>query len=182
MIKSVFVPIPKKGDTLQCCNNRTIALISHCSKLLLKIIAGRMQTKLKEEISEKQAGFRCGMGTQDQILNLKMVIEKNREYGRNIYLCFIGYRKAFDMVSHELLWKGMLEMGFSSYIIDLIKGLYTDQSATVRTTHGLTVDFRIEKDVSYPHIYSTYTLKQLRELPLRVLKVQLRLMEGALQI
>ena len=82
--KSVFIPIPKKGNTLQCRNNRTIALISHCSKILLKIIASRMQTKLKEEISEEQAGFRSGIGTQDQILNLKMVIEKNREYGKNV--------------------------------------------------------------------------------------------------
>ena len=124
--KSVFIPIPKKGDTLQCCNSRAIALISHCSKILLKIIASRMQTKLKEEISKEQAEFRSGMGTRDQILNLKMVIEKNREYGKNLYSCFIDYRKAFDMVSHELLWKGMLEMGFSSHIVDLIKSLYTD--------------------------------------------------------
>ena len=161
-IKSVFVPIPKKGDTLQCCNNRTIALISHCSKILLKIIACRMQTKLKGEISEEQAGFRSGMGTRDQILNLKIVIEKNREYGRNIYLCSIDYRKAFDMVSHELLWKGMLEMGFSSHIVDLIKGLYTDQSATVRTTHRLTVDLRIEKGarqgcIVSPHLFNIYS-------------------------
>ena len=63
--KSVFIPVPKKGDTLQCCNNRTIALISHCSKLLLKIVAGRMQTKLKEQIGEEQARFRSGMGTRD---------------------------------------------------------------------------------------------------------------------
>ena len=145
--KSVFIPIPKKGDTLQCCNNRKIALINHCSKILLKIIASRMQTKLKEEISEEQSGFRSGMGTRDQILNLKMVIEKNIEYGKNVYLCFIDYRKAFHMVSHELLWKGMLAMGFSSHIVDLIKSLYTDQSASVRTTHGLTVDFRIEQGV-----------------------------------
>ena len=88
------------------------------------------------------------MGTWDQILNLKMVIEKNREYGKNIYLCFIDYRKAFDVVSHELLWKGMLEMGFSSHIVDLIKSLYTDQSASVRTTHRLAVDFRIEQGVT----------------------------------
>ena len=108
--KSVFIPVPKKGDTLQCCNNRTMALISHCSKILLNIIAGRMQTRLKEEIGEEQAGSRSGMGTLDHILNLKMVIEKNRECGKNIYLCFIDYRKAFDMVCHELLWKGMLKM------------------------------------------------------------------------
>ena len=102
------------------------------------------------------------MGTRDQILNLKMVIEKNREYGKNIYLCFIDYRKAFDMVSHELLWKGMLEMGFSSHIVDLIKSLYTDQSASVRTTHGLTVDFRIEQGVRQgcilsPHLFNIYS-------------------------
>ena len=87
------------------------------------------------------------MGTRDQILNLKIVIEKDRECGNNIYLCFIDYRKAFDMVSHELLWKVMLEMGFSIHIVDIIKSLYTDQSASIRTTHGLTLDFRIEQGV-----------------------------------
>ena len=160
--KSVFICIPKKGDTLQCCNNRTITLIRHCSKLLLTIIAGRMQTKLKEESGEEQVGFRSGMGTQHQILNLKMVLEKNREYGKNRYLCFIDYRKAFDMVSHELLWKGMLEMGFSSHIVDFIKSLYTDQSATIRTTHRLTADFRIEQGVRQgcilsPHLFNIFS-------------------------
>ena len=98
--KSVFIPVPKKGGTLQFCNNRTIALVSHCSKILLKVIACRMQTKLKEEICEEQAGFGSGMGTRDQILNLKMVIEKNREYGKNIYsgtdlgIIYIGSRES----------------------------------------------------------------------------------------
>ena len=91
-----------------------------------------------------------------------MIIEKNREYGKNIYLCFIDYRKAFYMVSHELLWKGMLEMGFSSLMVDLIKSLYTDQSGTVRTSHGLTVDFKIKKGVPqecilYPHLFNIYS-------------------------
>ena len=126
-----------------------------------------MQTKLKEEISEEQAGFQSGMGTRDQILNLKMVIEKNTEYGRNIYLCFIDYRKAFDVVSHELLWEGMLEMGFSSHIIYLIKSLYTDQSATVRTTHGLTVDFRIEKGVRQGCILSSHLFNIYSEVIMR---------------
>ena len=131
-------------------------------KILLKIIAGRMQAKLKEEIRKEQSGFRSGMGTWDQILNLKMVIKKNREYGKNIYLCFIDYRKAFHMVSHELLWKGMLEMGFSSTTVDLIQSLYTDQSASVRATYGLTVDFRIEQGVRQgcilcPHLFNIYS-------------------------
>ena len=124
----MFIPIPK------CNNNRTIALISHCSKILLKIISNRMKPKMDEEINETQAGFRTGTGTKNQILNLKLIIEKNREYGRDIYLCFIDYSNAFDMVSHKLLWITMERMGFSSHIIDLIKTLYNKQKAAVRTT------------------------------------------------
>ena len=77
--KSVFIPIPKKGDTLEYCNSRTIALISHCSKILLKKAVGRMKNRLKAEIAEEPHWFRAGKGTRDQILNLKMIIEKNRE-------------------------------------------------------------------------------------------------------
>ncbi|XP_063600662.1 uncharacterized protein LOC134776840 [Penaeus indicus] len=77
--QSVFVPILKKGDTLQCSNNRTFFLISHSSKMLLKIIAKQMTSKLNEETAKEQAGFRPGKGTRDQIMNLKMILEKNRE-------------------------------------------------------------------------------------------------------
>ena len=79
-VKSVFIPIPKKGDTLQCSNNRTIALISHGSKIILKIIAERKKLELKEKIADEQAGFRPGKGTRNQILNLKLFIEKNRKH------------------------------------------------------------------------------------------------------
>ena len=133
-----------------------------------------MQTKLKEEISEEQGGFRFGMGTRGQILNIKMVIEKKREYVRSIYLCFIDYRKAFDMVSYELLWKGMLEVGFSSHIVDLIKGLYTNQSATVRTSHGLTVDFRIKKGVRQGYILSPYLFNIYSEVIMRTALVDFK--------
>ena len=77
-VNSIFIPIPKKGDVLQCNNNRTIALISHCSKILLKIISNRMKSKMDEKINETQADFRMGAGTRNQILNLKLIIEKNR--------------------------------------------------------------------------------------------------------
>ena len=115
------------------------------------------------------------MGTRDQLLNLKMVIEKNREYGKNIYVCFIDYRKAFEIVSHELLWKGMLEMRFFSHIVYLIKRIYADQSAPVRT-HGLTVDFRVERGVRQgcilsPDLFNIYSEVIIR-MPLGVLKVQ----------
>ena len=161
-VKSVFIPIPKKGDTLRCNNNRTIALISHSSKILLKIIAGRMKNKLKEEIADEQMGFRPGLGTRNQILNLKMVIEKNRERGKDLFLCFIDYTKAFDMVGHDVLWRNMIEMGFPTHIVLMLKSLYDQQRAAVRTAYGLTDWFKIEQGVRQgcilsPHLFNIYS-------------------------
>ena len=161
-VKSVFIPIPKKGDTLQCSNNRTIALISHSSKILLKIIAERMKLKLREEIADEQAGFRPGKGTRNQILNLKLVIEKNREHQRDLYLCFIDYSKAFDTVDHDILWSNMNNMKFPKHIIQLIKAMYDQQQATVRTTYGLTDWFEIKQGVRQgcilsPHLFNIYS-------------------------
>ena len=99
----LFVTIPKKGDTMKWENNRTIALICHGSKVLLKIMAQRMKVKLKEEIAEEQAGFISEQGTRNQIMNVKLIIEKNREYNKALYISFIDYRKAFDTVSHNKL-------------------------------------------------------------------------------
>ena len=166
-VKSIFVPIPKKGDIQQCCNDRTISLISHCSKSILKIIAGRMKIKIDEEGDEVQAGFRHGTGTRNEILNLKMIIEKNRECGKNVFLCFIDYRKAFDMVSHNVLWSVMANMGYPAYIIHLIKQLYGQQKAAVRTSHGLSDWFTIEQGVRQgcilsPHLFNIYSEQILR--------------------
>ena len=144
---SVFVHIPKNGDTLQCSNNRTISLTSHSSKILLKIIAKRLAIKLNEEISEEHAGFRPGKGTRDQIMNLKMVLEKNRERGNDVFLCFIYYSKAFDTVAHDTLWNDMHKMGFPTHRILLIKALYDQQRAAVRMSYGLTEWFEIGKGV-----------------------------------
>ena len=155
-VNSIFIPIPKRGEVLQCNNNRTIALISHCSKILLKIISNRMKPQMDVEINETQAGFRSGTGTRNQILNLKLIIEKNREFGNDIFLCFIDYSKAFDMVSHEILWITMKRMGFSLHIIDLIRSLYSKEKAAVRTTHGLTDWFDIEQGVRQGCILSSH--------------------------
>ena len=97
-----------------------------------------MQNKLSTEIEEEQAGFRPGKGTRDQILNPKMLLEKNREVGTDVYLCFIDYRKAFDTVVQEVLWNVMTDMGFPIHKIDLIRNLYISQKAAIRTTHGMT--------------------------------------------
>ena len=87
------------------------------------------------EINATQADYRSGTRTRSQILNLKLIIEKNREFGNDIFLCFIDYSKTFDMVLQKIIWMTLKRMGFSLHIIDLIKSLYSKQKAAVRTTH-----------------------------------------------
>ena len=93
--RSVFIPIPKKGNAKECSNNLTIALISHASKVMLKILQARLQQCVNRGLPDVQAGFRKGRGTRDQIANIHWVIEKAREFQKNIYFCFIDYSKAF---------------------------------------------------------------------------------------
>ena len=95
--RSVFIPIPKKGNAKECSNYRTIALISHPSKVMLKILQARLQQYVNRELPDVQAGFRKGRGTRDQIANIRWIIEKARELQKNIYFCFIDYAKAFDL-------------------------------------------------------------------------------------
>ena len=101
--KSVFIPIPKKGNAKECSNYRTIALISHASKVMLKILQTRLQQYVTCELPDVQAGFRKGRGTRDQIANIRWIMEKAREFQKNIYFCFIDYAKAFDCVDHNKL-------------------------------------------------------------------------------
>ena len=101
--RSVFIPIPKKGNAQECSNYHTIALISHASKVMLKILQARLQQYMNHELPEVQAGFRKGRGTRDQIANICWIIEKAREFQKNIR--FIDYTKAFDCVDHDKLWK-----------------------------------------------------------------------------
>ena len=110
--KSVLIPIPKKGNAKECSNYCTIALISHASKVMLKIIQARLQQDVKRELEpDVQAGFRKGRGTRDQIANLRSIIKKAIEFQKNIYFCFIDYSKAFECVDHNKLWKILKEMG-----------------------------------------------------------------------
>ena len=89
--RSVFIPIPKKGNAKECSNYRTIALISHASKVMLKSLQARLQQYVNRELPDVQAGFRKGRGTRDQIANIRWIIEKAREFQKNIYFCFIDY-------------------------------------------------------------------------------------------
>ena len=147
--KSQFAfPIPKKSSAKECSNHLTIALISHTSKILLKILQIRLQQCVNREIPNVQAGFRTDRGTRDQIANIHWIIEKAREFQKNIYFCFIDCAKAFDHVDHNKLWKILKEMGISDHLTCLLRNLYAGQEATVRTGHGTTNLFRIEKGVS----------------------------------
>ena len=101
--RSVFIPIPKKGNAKECSNYCTIALISHTSKVILKILQARLQQYLNQELSDVQAGFRKGSKTKDQIANIHWITEKARDFQKNIYFCFIDYAKAFDYVDHNKL-------------------------------------------------------------------------------
>ena len=93
--RSDFIPVPKKGNAKECSNYHTIALISHASKVMLKILQARLQQYMNHELLDVQGGFRKGQGTRDQIANISWVIEKAGEFQKNIYFCFIDYAKAF---------------------------------------------------------------------------------------
>ena len=103
--RSVFIPIPKKGNAKECLNYHTNALISQASKVMLKILQARIQQFMNRELPDVQAGFKKGRGTRDQIANFHWIIKKAREFQKNIYFCFIDYTKAFDCVHHNKVWK-----------------------------------------------------------------------------
>ena len=102
--RSIIIPLPKKGNAKECSNYDTIALISHASKVMLKILQVRLQQYLNRELIDVQVGFRKGRGTRDQIANICWIIVKAREFQKNIYFCFIDCAKAFDCVDHNKLW------------------------------------------------------------------------------
>ena len=108
--RSVFIPILKKGNAQECSNYHTITLISHTSKVMLKILKARLQQYLNCEFPDVQVGFRKGRGTRDQIANMCWIIEKAREFQKNIYFCFIDYTKVFVCVDHNKLWRILQEM------------------------------------------------------------------------
>ena len=99
--KSVFIPIPKTGNAKECSNYRTSALISHASKVMLKILHARLQQYMNLELPDVQAGFRKSRGTRDQIANICWIMEKAREFQKNIYFCFIDYAKAFVWITRN---------------------------------------------------------------------------------
>ena len=125
---------------------------------MLKIVQARLQQYVNRELPDVQAGFRKGRGTRDRIANICWIMEKAREFQKNIYFCFIDYAKAFDCVDHNKLWKILRETGIPDHLICLLRNLYAGQEATVRTVHGTTDWFQIRKGKAvYCHpAYLTY--------------------------
>src|SRR5574337_755213 len=165
--RSVFIPIPKKGNAKECSHDRTLALISHASRVMLKILQARLQQYVHRELPDVQAGFRKGRGTRDPIANLRWIMEKAREFQKSIYFCFLDYAKAFDGVDHSKLWKILEEMGIPDHLTCLLRNLYAGQEATVRTGHGTTDWFQIGKGarqgcLSSPCVFNLYAENIMR--------------------
>jgi len=121
--QSVFIPIPKKGNAKECTHYRTIALISHASKVMPQILQASFQQYMNYEFPDVQAGFRKRRGTRDQTANLCWIIEKAREFQKNIYFFFIDYAKAFDCVDSNKLWKILKDMEISAHPTCLLRSV-----------------------------------------------------------
>ena len=145
--KSVFIPIPTKGKAKECSNYRTIALISHASNIMLKILQAKLQQYMNQELPDVLPGFRKDRGTRDRIANIHWIIKKAREFQKNIYFCFIDYAKPFDCVDHNKLGRILKGTGILDHLTCLLRNLCAGQETTVRTGHGTINWFKIEKGV-----------------------------------
>ena len=134
--KVSFHSNPKERQCQRCSNSHIIALISHTSKVILKILQARLQQYMNRELPDVQARFRKGRRTRDQIANIRWIIEKAREFQKNIYFCFIYYAKAFDCVDHNKLWKILQEIGISDHLTCLLRILCRSRSSNLNQTYN----------------------------------------------
>ena len=134
---------------------------------MLKILQARLKQYMNSELPDVQAGFRKGRGTRNQIANICWIIEKAREFQKNIYFCFIDYAKAFDCVDHNKLWKILKEMSIPDHLTCLLRNLFAGQEATVRTGHGTTDWFQIGEGVRQDCILSPCLLNLYAEYIMR---------------
>ena len=154
--RSVFIPIPKRGNAKECSNYHTIALISHASKVMLKILQARLQQYMNHELLDVQGGFRKGQGTRDQIANICWIIEKARVPEKHLLLLYWLCQSLWQ----QKLWKILQEMGIPDHLTCLLRNLYAGQEATVRTGHGTTDWFQIGKG-ALSNLYAEWKVKSL---------------------
>ena len=159
--RSVSILIPKKGNDQECSNYCTIAFMSHTSKVMLKILQSRLQQHVNCDLPDVKAGFRKGRGTRDKIANIHWIIEKAKEFQKNIYF-FFDYAKASVCVDHNKLWKILKEMDIPDNLTCLLRNLYAGQEATVKTGHGTTDWLQIGKGVRPKHCHPAYLTSMQR--------------------
>ena len=136
--RSVFIPIPKKGNAKECSNYCTIALLSHASKIMLKILQAMLHQYMSHKLPDAQAGFWKVRGTTDQMANISWIINKQRSSRKKICFCFIDYSKDVDCVDYNKHWEILKEMGIPEQLTCLLRSLYAGQKAAVWTGHGTT--------------------------------------------
>ena len=168
MMKSIFVTLPKKPNALNCSEHRTISLMSHVMKLLLKIILNRNDHRIEKEISSCQSGFRPGMGTREGIFNIRTIIERFLEKQKTLFICFIDYEKAFDRVYHDGIIDCIGKIDMDGKDKRIIKELYWNQAAVVRLDDGVSDSFPIKRGVRQgcvlsPKLFNLYTEFVFRE-------------------
>ena len=158
--RSVFTPIPKKNNAKEYSNYCTIALISHTSKVMLKILQARLQKYVNCELPDIEASFRKSRGTRDQIANICWIIKKAEEFQINIYFCFIDYAKAFDCVDYNKLWKILQEMGIPDHLTCLLRICTQVRKQQleldIEQQTGSKSGKKYVKAVYYHLVYSTY--------------------------
>ena len=169
MLQSIFITLPKKSGTIECKNHRTISLMSHVTKIILKVELNRVKESIRETLSKEQFGYRPGKGTRNAIFCLRTLTEKCIDKQKDLYICFIDYVKAFDCVKHEELMKMMEELEIDGKDMRMIKNLYWEQKAAVRL-HGELGDWmEIQKGVRQgcilsPDLFNLYSERALSKI------------------
>lgn len=146
-LTSIFVPIPKKPSSKKCEEYRTISLMSHALKLFLRVIHGRIYNKLDEHTGYTQFGFKKGLGTKEALFAVQVLIERCRDVNTSVYLCFIDFSKAFDLVNHEKLIEALAASGIEAADLRIISNLYWNQTAKVRIKNSTSENVSIKKGV-----------------------------------
>ena len=173
MSKSIFIALPKKTRATECEDHRTISLMSHTTKILLRIIMNRIRPKIRPEIAEEQFGFMEGKGTINAIFALRMIIERALEVNKDIYLCFIDYTKAFDRVKHAEIIEILQNLNIDSKDLRIIENIYWEQTAALRLNNNLTKFQKIKRGVRQgcvlsPDLFSLYSeiiIRAIKEMP-----------------
>ena len=155
--RSLIIPLPKKGNLRQCGNYRTISLINHTSKIMLRVILNRLKKEAEEHLAEEQAGFRPGRSTVEQIFNCHIMMEKHLQHQKELFHNFIDFKKAFDRVWHEGLWHVMRSFGFEEGLIQIIQALYnTASSAVLLNTHRRVLQNHSRGSAGVPSLASPF--------------------------